>query len=77
DAVKKRLPDGVPKPGKFRLADAGPDAKDNGKESAKESAKEAAAEAQPDAVRAEAAKAAPESQAAAKPATGKKPKKGE
>src|SRR6201987_1625029 len=28
DAVKKKLPDGVPKPGKFRLAEATPDAED-------------------------------------------------
>jgi large subunit ribosomal protein L3 len=83
DAVKKRLPDGVPKPGKFRLAEAGPDAKDGiengakeaGQETAKTASKPAAAEAQPSAAKAEAVK--PAAQAAAKPDTGKKPKKGE
>jgi large subunit ribosomal protein L3 len=85
DAVKKRLPDGVPKPGKFRLAEAAPDAKDTTKNGAKEAAQEtaqetakaapkpAATEAQPSAAKAEAVKPAP----AAKPDTGKKPKKGE
>jgi large subunit ribosomal protein L3 len=71
DAVKKKLPDGVPKPGKFRLGEATPDVTDSGKESAKE----AAAEARPEAAKAEAA--APAAQAAAKPDTRKKPKKGE
>jgi large subunit ribosomal protein L3 len=86
DAVKKQLPDGVPKPGKFRLAEAAPDATDGAKdatksgakESGKEGAKPAAAEAKPEAVKAEAAKAAPAAQATAtKPDAGKKPKKGE
>jgi large subunit ribosomal protein L3 len=85
DAVKKRLPDGVPKPGKFRLAEAAPDAKDGTKngpeetaqETSKATAKPAPAEAQPEATKAEAAKPAPAAPAAAKPDTGKKPKKGE
>jgi hypothetical protein len=90
DAVKKKLPDGVPKPGKFKLAEAASDAKDGthdaakgsakesaAKESIKESANPAAAGAKPEAVKAEAATAAPAAQAAAKPDAGKKPKKGE
>jgi large subunit ribosomal protein L3 len=85
DAVKKRLPDGVPKPGKFRLAEAAPDAKDGTKngpeetaqETSKATAKPAPAEAQPEATKAEAAKPAPAASAAAKPDTGKKPKRGE
>jgi large subunit ribosomal protein L3 len=89
DAVKKKLPDGVPKPGKFKLAEAASDAKDGthdaakgsakesaAKESVKESAKPAAAGAKPEAVKVEAAKAAPAAQAAANPGAGKKPKKG-
>jgi large subunit ribosomal protein L3 len=88
DAVKKKLPDGVPKPGKFKLAEAASDAKDGthdaakgsakesaAKESIKESANPAAAGAKPEAVKA--ATAAPAAQAAAKPDAGKKPKKGE
>jgi large subunit ribosomal protein L3 len=90
DAVKKKLPDGVPKPGKFKLAEAASDAKDGthdaakgsakesaAKESIKESANPAAAGAKPEVVKAEAATAAPAAQAAAKPDAGKKPKKGE
>jgi large subunit ribosomal protein L3 len=89
DAVKKKLPDGVPKPGKFKLAEAASDAKGGthdaakgsakesaAKESVKESAKPAAAGAKPEAVKVEAAKAAPAAQAAANPGAGKKPKKG-
>ena len=89
DAVKKVLPDGVPKPGRFRLAEAAPDAKHGTKDGARETAQEtaqetakagakpAAAQAQPEAVKAEAAKAAPAAQVSAKPDTGKEPKKGE
>jgi large subunit ribosomal protein L3 len=95
DAVKKKLPDGAPKPGKFRLAEAAPDAKGG----AKTEAKENAAQAQPQAAKVEAPQAAPAPAAAAapepaarketaarpttakgeaaKPAAGKKPKKGE
>jgi len=40
DAVKKKLPDGVPKPGKFKLADA--ETKESTKESTRESTKESA-----------------------------------
>jgi large subunit ribosomal protein L3 len=53
DAVKKRLPDGVPKPGKFKLADAAPAAKPE------EQAPAAEAAAKPD--------AAPQAQQAAQP----------
>jgi len=52
DAVKKKLPDGVPKPGKFKLTEA------EAKESAKESVKADAAEAQSEAAKVEAPQAA-------------------
>ena len=86
DAVKKKLPDGVPKPGKFKLADA---------ESAKADAAQAHSEAakveapqtaqapaprpvpEPAAHKKEAApKPAPAKGEAAKPAAGKRPKRG-
>jgi large subunit ribosomal protein L3 len=73
DAVKKKLPDGVPKPGKFKLAEAASDAKNSGNEAAEETSKPVAAEAQPEAAKAE--RAAPAVRAAAKPDTAKKPKK--
>ncbi len=63
DAVKKKLPDGVPKPGKFKLADAAP-------------AAEAAPATTAEASQAEAPPAPAPQTEAAKPA-GKKPKKGE
>jgi large subunit ribosomal protein L3 len=44
DAVKKKLPDGAPKPGKFKLADAASDAKDDTHDAAKGSVKESAKE---------------------------------
>jgi len=93
DAVKKKLPDSVPKPGKFRLAEAAPEAKGDVKESAKESVAEAtqqaakveapqaaptaAPAAEPAAHKKAAAKPATAKSEAAKPAAGKKPKKGE
>jgi large subunit ribosomal protein L3 len=85
DAVKKKLPDGVPKPGKFKLAEA--ETKDGAKESAEESAKESvkaeAAQARSETAKAEAPQAAQAAapapapapaahkEAAAKPATAK------
>jgi large subunit ribosomal protein L3 len=92
DAVKKRLPDDVPKPGKFKLAEGAPAGKADEPASA---ASEAAAkpEAKPESHAPQAAPAAqpapahtPAKEAAAKPApkgetakpaAGKKPKKGE
>jgi large subunit ribosomal protein L3 len=98
DAVKKRLPDGVPKPGKFKLAEGAPAGKSDEPASA---ASEAAAksEAKPESHAPQAASAAapqpapapaPAKEAAAKeaakpvskgetakPAAGRKPKKGE
>jgi large subunit ribosomal protein L3 len=58
DAVKKKLPDGVPKPGKFKLADAAPDA--TASETSEAAAPEAAAPER--AAKAEASKAAPKAQ---------------
>jgi large subunit ribosomal protein L3 len=80
DAVKKKLPDGVPKPGKFKLGEA--EAKEGAKESAKEGIKADAAQAHSEAAKVEApqtaqpapAPPAPEpahKEAAAKPATAK------
>jgi large subunit ribosomal protein L3 len=86
DAVKKRLPDGVPKPGKFKLGDAAPAAKADEPASAAEAAAkpETAPQAQQAAPQASPATAAPQPAAAktqakseAKPAAAKKPKKGE
>jgi len=98
DAVKKRLPDGVPKPGKFKLAEGDPAGKaDEPASSPSEAAAQPeakpeshapqaapAAAAQPapaqapakEAAAKEAAKPAPKGETA-KPAAGKKPKKGE
>jgi large subunit ribosomal protein L3 len=59
DALKKKLPDGAPKPGKFKLADAAPAAK------ADEQAPPAEAAAKPD--------AAPQAQQAAPQAAAPKP----
>jgi large subunit ribosomal protein L3 len=95
DAVKKRLPDGVPKPGKFKLAEGAPAGKAD--EAASEAttkpeakpeshAPQAAPAAAPqpapaqapakEAAKEAAAKPAPKGETA-KPAAGKKPKKGE
>jgi large subunit ribosomal protein L3 len=74
DAVKKTLPSGVPKPGKFKLADAAPEAKAN--EQAPEAAAkpEAAPAAQHAAPQAAPAAAAPQPAAApASPKTEAKP----
>jgi large subunit ribosomal protein L3 len=68
DAVKKELPDGVPKPGKFKLAEAVPDAKGGAKADA-ETARTDVAQAQPEPAKAEAPRAAPAP--AAKPAAHK------
>jgi large subunit ribosomal protein L3 len=77
DAVKKRLPDGVPKPGKFKLADAAPAAKaDEPAPAAEAAAKpDAAPQAQQAAPQASQATAAP--QPAAAPAAAKKEAKSE
>ncbi len=91
DAVKKKLPDGVPKPGKFKLADAAPTAKADeltpqAAAAPAAPAPEATAEAKPAAAKTEAKPAAAKTEA--KPAKGegeakgesrpvKKPKKGE
>jgi len=81
DAVKKKLPDGVPKPGKFKLAEAATAAENASAPQAAETAKPEAAEQQ-----APVAQAAEPQQAAPKPAepkgeagkpAAKKPKKGE
>src|ERR1700733_10594027 len=81
DAVKKQLPDGVPKPGKFKLAEAATAAENAPAPQAAETAKPEAAEQQ-----APVAQAAEPQQAAPKPAEPKgeagkpaaqKPKKGE
>jgi len=68
DAVKKKLPDGVPKPGKFKLADA------ETKESAKEGAKADAAQAHSEAAKVEAPQTAqaPAPKPAPEPAAHKK-----
>ena len=88
DAVKKRLPDGVPKPGKFKLAEGAPGGKaDEPASAASEAtakpeshAPQAAAAPQPVPAQAPAkeaaAKPAPKGETA-KPAAAKKPKKGE
>jgi large subunit ribosomal protein L3 len=71
DAVKKRLPEGVPKPGKFKLADA---------DAAAAPASEPAVQEAPTAPAAAAQQAAPQAAApnADAPKSGaKKPKKGE
>ena len=76
DAVKKQLSDGAPKPGKFKLAEAGPAAKadeqaapapaeDAAKDSAKAQAPQAAAAPKP------ASEPAPRKEATAKPAAPK------
>jgi len=80
DAVKKRLPDGVPKPGKFRLVEAAPAAAGEPEPTKPEAPKPQAAQAPASAPQAanEAAAAKPAAPKAepAKPAA-KKPKKGE
>jgi large subunit ribosomal protein L3 len=95
DAVKKRLPDGVPKPGKFKLAE-GPPAGKADEPASTPSEAAAKPEAKPESHAPQAApaaapqpaahKEAPAKEAAAKPApkgetakpaAGKKPKKGE
>ena len=80
DAVKKRLPDGVPKPGKFRLVEAAPAAAGEPEPTKPEAPKPQAAQAPASAPQAvnEAAPAKPAAPKAepAKPAA-KKPKKGE
>jgi len=66
DALKKKLPDGAPKPGKFKLADAAPAAK------ADEQAPPAEAAAKPDVAPPQAQQAAPQAaspKAEAKPET--------
>jgi large subunit ribosomal protein L3 len=100
DAVKKKLPDGAPKPGKFKLAEASPAAKADehaapapAEEAAKDSPKTQAPQAPAQAAAAPkpASEPAPRKEAAAKPsapkpaapegvakpAAGKKSKKGE
>src|SRR5439155_4470170 len=89
DAVKKRLPDGVPKPGKFKLAEGAPAGKADEPASAPSEAT-AKPEAKPESHTPQAAPAAAPQPAthkeaaakpeapkgeAAKPAAGKKPKK--
>ena len=89
DAVKKKLPDGVPKPGKFKLADA--ETKESAKADAAQAHSEAAKVEAPQTAQAPAPKPAPEPAAhkkeaapkpaaakgeAAKPAAGKRPKRG-
>ena len=85
DAVKKKLPDGVPKPGKFKLVDAVPaaPAAETGEptaaisEAPKPEAPQAAAPPpKPAAPKQAAAKPAAPKAEAAKPAADKKPKKG-
>jgi large subunit ribosomal protein L3 len=90
DAVKKRLPDGVPKPGKFKLAEgvsaskadepaaAASEVAANPESHAPQAAPAAAAQPAPAPAPAKeaAAKPAPKGETA-KPAAGKKPKKGE
>jgi large subunit ribosomal protein L3 len=76
DAVKKRLPDGVPKPGKFKLADAAPAAKADEQAPAAEAAAkpDTAPQAQQAAPQASPATAAPRPTAApAAPKTEAKP----
>jgi large subunit ribosomal protein L3 len=73
DAVKKKLPDGVPKPGKFRLVDAAPSAPAAEPAAAKAEAPKLQAPAAPK----PAAKPAETKGEAPKPAAAKKPKKGE
>ncbi len=65
DAVKKKLPDGVPKPGKFKLAEAAPDA-----------AVTTAETGEPAAPKAAAPEAAPKAEVPKPAAPAKKPKKG-
>jgi len=90
DAVKKRLPDGVPKPGKFKLAEGvSADKADEPAAAASEVAanpESHAPQAAPAAAAQQAPAPAPAKEAAAKPApkgetvkpaAGKKPKKGE
>jgi large subunit ribosomal protein L3 len=75
DAVKKKLPDGVPQPGKFKLADAAPDAKAGAAEAQSEPAKAEAQQAAPAPARAPApapsAELAARKEAAVKPAARK------
>jgi large subunit ribosomal protein L3 len=70
DAVKKKLPDSVPKPGKFRLAEAAPDAKEGAEEDAKADAKPATG-AHGEAVKTEAQQAAAAPAPASEPAAHK------
>jgi large subunit ribosomal protein L3 len=93
DAVKKKLPDGAPKPGKFKLADGAPVGKANDQAPPTEAAAKPEVAPQAGAPQAAAALAAskPEAKPAAakseakpaapkgesKPAAAKKPKKGE
>jgi large subunit ribosomal protein L3 len=80
DAVKKKLPDGAPKPGKFKLADAAPSAKTDEQAPAAEAAakpgiapaaQQAAPAPQPAAPKTQ---AKPETKPEAKPATKTEPK---
>jgi large subunit ribosomal protein L3 len=78
DAVKKRLPDGVPKPGKFKLADAAPAAKaDKPAPAAEAAAKPDATPQAPQATPQEASQATAAPQPAAAPAAAKKEAKSE
>jgi large subunit ribosomal protein L3 len=86
DAVKKKLPEGVPKPGKFKLAEATPAAENAPAPEAAEAPKPEAAEQQVPVAQAAAPQQAAPPKPAAKPAApkgeagkpaAKKPKKGE
>jgi large subunit ribosomal protein L3 len=67
DAVKKKLPNGVPKPGKFKLADAAPAAKADEQAPEAAATPEAAPQAQQAAPAAPKTEAKPEAKPAAKP----------
>jgi large subunit ribosomal protein L3 len=67
DAVKKKLPSGVPKPGKFKLADAAPAAKTDEQAPEAAATPEAAPQAQQAAPAAPKTEAKPEAKPAAKP----------
>ena len=78
DAVKKKLPDGVPKPGKFRPAEDAPDTKADTKadtkpagEAQSKPVKTEAQQAAPAAAAAPASQPAPHKEAAAKPSAAK------
>jgi len=78
DAVKKKLPDGVPKPGKFRLAEDAPDTKADTKaetkpagEAQSKPVKTEAQQAAPATAAAPASQPAPHKEAAAKPSAAK------